>query len=219
MEVGIEDCLHIEFEYDRARYHLRDVVVGKIYFLLVSCDDVEFVVGATFHDTGWVSLVLVPHYGYVHTVQGLPHGSRRGWGGGLEAPGIYVHGVGRRRNSGLGFDKVRRARLSRQLTHPHHYRPSSTPSPSCFLVFYVCQGQGRDDPALAPRNTHMLPCMPLSCVVPSLPSLPLLTLAHIHECVQATDTFNKGFGAVAWTAPTTSGSLYTLFTWTLNPRF
>uniref|UniRef100_A0A7S3R0N7 Vacuolar protein sorting-associated protein 26 n=1 Tax=Dunaliella tertiolecta TaxID=3047 RepID=A0A7S3R0N7_DUNTE len=35
MEVGIEDCLHIEFEYDRARYHLQDVVVGKIYFLLV----------------------------------------------------------------------------------------------------------------------------------------------------------------------------------------
>jgi vacuolar protein sorting-associated protein 26 len=36
MEVGIEDCLHIEFEYDRERYHLNDVVVGKIYFLLVS---------------------------------------------------------------------------------------------------------------------------------------------------------------------------------------
>ncbi|PNW79418.1 hypothetical protein CHLRE_09g414200v5 [Chlamydomonas reinhardtii] len=35
MEVGIEDCLHIEFEYDKAKYHLRDVVVGKIYFLLV----------------------------------------------------------------------------------------------------------------------------------------------------------------------------------------
>lgn len=35
MEVGIEDCLHIEFEYDRARYHLKDCVVGKIYFLLV----------------------------------------------------------------------------------------------------------------------------------------------------------------------------------------
>jgi hypothetical protein len=35
MEVGIEDCLHIEFEYDRAKYHLKDVVVGKIYFLLV----------------------------------------------------------------------------------------------------------------------------------------------------------------------------------------
>jgi vacuolar protein sorting-associated protein 26 len=35
MEVGIEDCLHIEFEYDRARYHLKDVVVGRIYFLLV----------------------------------------------------------------------------------------------------------------------------------------------------------------------------------------
>ncbi|KAI8476921.1 MAG: subunit of retromer complex, partial [Monoraphidium minutum] len=35
MEVGIEDCLHIEFEYDRGRYHLKDCVVGKIYFLLV----------------------------------------------------------------------------------------------------------------------------------------------------------------------------------------
>ena len=35
MEVGIEDCLHIEFEYDKARYHLKDVVVGRIHFLLV----------------------------------------------------------------------------------------------------------------------------------------------------------------------------------------
>jgi vacuolar protein sorting-associated protein 26 len=35
MEVGIEDCLHIEFEYDRGKYHLQDVVSGKIYFLLV----------------------------------------------------------------------------------------------------------------------------------------------------------------------------------------
>lgn len=35
MEVGIEDCLHIEFEYAKAKYSLKDVVVGKIYFLLV----------------------------------------------------------------------------------------------------------------------------------------------------------------------------------------
>jgi len=35
MEVGIEDCLHIEFEYKRSKYHLKDVLVGKIYFLLV----------------------------------------------------------------------------------------------------------------------------------------------------------------------------------------
>lgn len=35
MEVGIEDCLHIEFEYDKAKYHLKDSVIGKIYFLLV----------------------------------------------------------------------------------------------------------------------------------------------------------------------------------------
>lgn len=35
MEVGIEDCLHIEFEFDRQKYHLKDVILGKINFLLV----------------------------------------------------------------------------------------------------------------------------------------------------------------------------------------
>jgi vacuolar protein sorting-associated protein 26 len=35
MEVGIEECLHIEFEYYKSKYHLRDVVIGKVYFLLV----------------------------------------------------------------------------------------------------------------------------------------------------------------------------------------
>ncbi|KMQ45988.1 Vacuolar protein sorting protein 26 related [Trichophyton rubrum] len=35
MDVGIEDCLHIEFEYSKSKYHLRDVIVGRIYFLLV----------------------------------------------------------------------------------------------------------------------------------------------------------------------------------------
>lgn len=35
MEVGIEDCLHIEFEYKKNAYHLNDVVIGRINFLLV----------------------------------------------------------------------------------------------------------------------------------------------------------------------------------------
>ena len=35
MEVGIEDCLHIEFEYERRHYHLQDTIIGKIHFLLV----------------------------------------------------------------------------------------------------------------------------------------------------------------------------------------
>jgi len=35
MEVGIEDCLHLEFEYNQHRYHLHDAIVGKIYFLLI----------------------------------------------------------------------------------------------------------------------------------------------------------------------------------------
>ena len=35
MEVGIEECLHIEFEYEKSKFHLKEAVVGKIYFLLV----------------------------------------------------------------------------------------------------------------------------------------------------------------------------------------
>merc|ERR1712106_193665 len=35
MEMGVEECLHIEFEYNKSKYHLKDVIVGKIYFLLV----------------------------------------------------------------------------------------------------------------------------------------------------------------------------------------
>ncbi|KAH9053657.1 vacuolar protein sorting-associated protein 26-domain-containing protein [Lactarius vividus] len=34
MEVGIEDC-HTEFEYNKLKYHLKDVIVGKNCFLLV----------------------------------------------------------------------------------------------------------------------------------------------------------------------------------------
>jgi len=35
MEVGIEECLHIEFEYNKGKYHLKDCVIGKVYFFLV----------------------------------------------------------------------------------------------------------------------------------------------------------------------------------------
>lgn len=35
MDVGIENCLHIEFEYSRSRFSLKDAIIGKIYFLLV----------------------------------------------------------------------------------------------------------------------------------------------------------------------------------------
>ena len=33
--MGIEDCLHIEFEYDRGAFHLTDTVTGRVNFLLV----------------------------------------------------------------------------------------------------------------------------------------------------------------------------------------
>ena len=32
LEVGIEDCLHIEFQYSRTRFHLADTVTGHIDF-------------------------------------------------------------------------------------------------------------------------------------------------------------------------------------------
>ena len=35
MEVGIEDCLHIEFEFARSVYHLKDTILGKVFFNLV----------------------------------------------------------------------------------------------------------------------------------------------------------------------------------------
>lgn len=35
MEVGIEDHLHIEFEFTKSKYHLRDCIVGKVNFNLV----------------------------------------------------------------------------------------------------------------------------------------------------------------------------------------
>ncbi|KAF3987222.1 hypothetical protein FT663_04043 [Candidozyma haemuli var. vulneris] len=35
MDVGIEHCLHIEFEYNKSRFSLKDVIMGRIFFLLV----------------------------------------------------------------------------------------------------------------------------------------------------------------------------------------
>ena len=35
MEVGIEECLHIEFEFTRSKFHLKDCIVGLVRFNLV----------------------------------------------------------------------------------------------------------------------------------------------------------------------------------------
>lgn len=35
MEVGIEDCLHIEFQYKKRCFHLTDCIVGTVHFMLV----------------------------------------------------------------------------------------------------------------------------------------------------------------------------------------
>jgi vacuolar protein sorting-associated protein 26 len=35
MEVGIEECLHIEFEFNYSKFHLKDCILGKVFFNLV----------------------------------------------------------------------------------------------------------------------------------------------------------------------------------------
>lgn len=30
-KVGIEDCLHIEFEFNQQKFHLEDAIVGKVF--------------------------------------------------------------------------------------------------------------------------------------------------------------------------------------------
>lgn len=35
MEVGIEECLHIDFEFNKSSFHLKDCILGKVYFNLV----------------------------------------------------------------------------------------------------------------------------------------------------------------------------------------
>ena len=32
-KVGIEDSLHIEFEYNKARYHVEEAIIGKHFFI------------------------------------------------------------------------------------------------------------------------------------------------------------------------------------------
>lgn len=35
MEVGIEECLHIEFEFANSKFHLKECILGKVNFNLV----------------------------------------------------------------------------------------------------------------------------------------------------------------------------------------
>lgn len=35
MEVGIEDCLHLQFAFEKSKFHLKDVIIGRVHFDLV----------------------------------------------------------------------------------------------------------------------------------------------------------------------------------------
>lgn len=41
LEIGIEDCLHLEFDFHQQHYHLNDLFIGTIYFVLVKINIVE----------------------------------------------------------------------------------------------------------------------------------------------------------------------------------
>lgn len=32
MEVGIEDVLHVQFEFEKSKFHLKDCILGKVIF-------------------------------------------------------------------------------------------------------------------------------------------------------------------------------------------
>jgi len=35
MEVGVEDCILVEYEFTQSKYHLKDVIIGNVYFVLL----------------------------------------------------------------------------------------------------------------------------------------------------------------------------------------
>jgi len=35
MEIGIEDCLHLQLRYEKSNYYFKDAIIGKIFFELV----------------------------------------------------------------------------------------------------------------------------------------------------------------------------------------
>ncbi len=135
MEVGIEDCLHIEFEYDKSKYHLKDTVVGKIYFLLArprrsSCMHCIC-----------MPCVCRPCYNGLPAIAGTPCArivclNRRQTRGAAQvriahgdrdtAAGDDRRGLGgaqRERDAGQVRDHGRRARARRE--HPHPVRPGA----------------------------------------------------------------------------------------------
>mmetsp|Transcript_20253 Transcript_20253/g.56431 ORF Transcript_20253/g.56431 Transcript_20253/m.56431 type:complete len:375 (-) Transcript_20253:258-1382(-) len=61
LEVGIEDCLHIEFEYDRRVYHLQDVISGKIHFLLVRIKIKHMELGVIRRETSGEGVAAIAH--------------------------------------------------------------------------------------------------------------------------------------------------------------
>lgn len=65
MEVGIEDCLHIEFEYEKRVYHLQDTILGKIHFLLVRIKIKHMELAVIRRETSGDRVAIVPTGGAV----------------------------------------------------------------------------------------------------------------------------------------------------------
>ena len=75
MEVGIEDCLHIEFQYNQEKYPLDDVILGNIHFLLAKIKiqhmDIELVRKETVGE-GASSVTETETVGKFEIMDGMP---------------------------------------------------------------------------------------------------------------------------------------------------
>ena len=56
LEVGIEDCLHLQIEFEKSKFHLKDVILGKVIFNLIKIKlkslELSIIKKETFGSTG-----------------------------------------------------------------------------------------------------------------------------------------------------------------------
>ena len=82
MEVGIEECLHIEFQYQKRYYHLNDFIEGNIHFMLVRIKIKYMELAVIRRETSGVTSGVVNGIGGNQS-SGLPQQDVGGGGGGV----------------------------------------------------------------------------------------------------------------------------------------
>jgi vacuolar protein sorting-associated protein 26 len=84
MEVGIEECLHIEFQYQKRYYHLNDFIEGNIHFMLVRIKIKYMELAVIRRETSGVTSGVVNGIGIGgNQLSGMPQQDVGGGGGGV----------------------------------------------------------------------------------------------------------------------------------------